>query len=233
MRENFQRRSFAMSENQIDFGIKAVSYSYEVHPFEPFIKEDTKVLIVGTCPPHRFCIDNAETQIARESGSLVEGKKSELFWFYGSSDNNLWKEINKISKKKLNTIEEIQNWCVCNRLGFMDLFHTVQRYKGLASDTYISPIKVRSLTQYLLKYTEIEHIFFTSEWAMNIAKKEYLEENFTWLKRESMKTDGVFEFQNGRKDVNFYHLSSPSPNNTSNTRKGWDFLKSCIDKNNS
>lgn len=218
-----------MSENKIEFGVKPVSYSYEVHPFEPFIDKETKVLIVGTCPPHRFCLDNAETQIARESGSLIQGVKTELFWFYGSSDNNMWKKMSELFGVNLSNRDEIEDWCRGKRVGFMDLFHTIQRYKGLASDTYVTPIKVRSLTQYLTKYTQIKYVFFTSQLVMNIAKKEYLEENFSWLGRNDMKTDGVFELQGGD-SVLFYHLSSPSPNNTESTEKGWGILFNLLSK---
>jgi hypothetical protein len=44
---------------KMDFIVNNI-VNVDTHPFEPFIKNDTKYLIVGTIPPHRFCINSLE-----------------------------------------------------------------------------------------------------------------------------------------------------------------------------
>ena len=66
----------------------------DTHPFEPFIKNDTKYLIVGTIPPHRFCIN-----------SLEDG---DVKWFYGSKDNSFWKIISSVFDVELNDLDSIE-----------------------------------------------------------------------------------------------------------------------------
>lgn len=52
------------------------------HPYQPFIKKDTKKLIVGTLPPPRFSV-----------GELL---KKDVNFCYGSYYNSLWLYIDRI-----------------------------------------------------------------------------------------------------------------------------------------
>jgi len=54
------------------------------HPYLPFIKNNTKKLIVGTLPPPRF-----------STGDLLE---KDVDFCYGSYYNSLWLFIDKIHK---------------------------------------------------------------------------------------------------------------------------------------
>ena len=60
---------------------------FHQHPYAPFIKKNTKKLIVGTLPPPRF-----------STGELLE---KDVDFCYGSYYNSLWSFIDKIHNLNL------------------------------------------------------------------------------------------------------------------------------------
>ena len=68
------------------------------HPYPPFIKKDTKKLIVGTLPPPRF-----------STGDLLE---EDVDFCYGSYYNSLWLYIDKIHNLNLrfDNSQEAERW---------------------------------------------------------------------------------------------------------------------------
>ena len=55
---------------------------HHFHPYEPFIQNNTKKIIVGTLPPPRFC--------------TKEYKPNDVDFCYGSQDGLLWKSLDVI-----------------------------------------------------------------------------------------------------------------------------------------
>jgi len=55
---------------------------FHYHPYKPFLNIDTKIIIMGTLPPPRFC--------------TKELKNGDVDSCYGSKDNLLWKIFDKI-----------------------------------------------------------------------------------------------------------------------------------------
>jgi G:T/U-mismatch repair DNA glycosylase len=123
------------------------------HPYQPFIKNDTKKLIVGTLPPPRFA-----------TGELLE---KDVNFCYGSYYNSLWLFIDKIHNLNLRydnsqeAIEERKRFLIENKIGVCDIVESAEREKIDASDLGMQNIKLRDVVGYLKEYPSIETILFT------------------------------------------------------------------------
>ena len=223
MRENFQRRSFAMSEVTMR-EIKYVDYEVETHPFEPFIDEKTRVLIVGTFPPRRFAVNDLD--------------QKDVNWFYGSKDNAFWDLLGEVLGQEFSKdVIARKEQCEKLEIGFVDLFYKVERYdRDWSTDDAIHPLKIRSLSYIIENNPQIKGILFTSTLTEKIAKKEYLKENRQKLLDEKKPTSyvggGIFcRFQGTKEPVKILTLPSPSPMNTDDfksKKKKWQEIFSEI-----
>ena len=171
----------------------------DTHPFEPFINSETKFLIVGTIPPHRFCIKK-----------LING---DIDWFYGSKDNSFWEIISSVFDTKiecLNTVEKRQEFSFNNNIGFIDLFHQIYRYKKSSSDSDIIPISFKDIFKYIEKNKNINSILFTSEYVEKLSTTLFSENSRCFVNRCS-KIPNKFDYIcfHGR-NIKWIKLKSPS-----------------------
>lgn len=126
---------------------------FHKHPYEPFIQNDTKKLIVGTLPPPRF-----------STGALLE---KDVDFCYGSYYNSLWLFIDKIHNLNLRydnsqeAIEERKQFLIKNKIGVCDIVESAEREKIDASDLGMQNIKLRDVVSYIKQYPSIETILFT------------------------------------------------------------------------
>lgn len=123
------------------------------HPYKPFIKEDTKKLIVGTLPPPRF-----------STGQLLE---KDVDFCYGSYYNSLWLFIDKIHNLNLRydnsveAIEERKQFLIQHKIGVCDIVASCERDKIDASDLGMKNIKLRNVISYLQENSSIDTLLFT------------------------------------------------------------------------
>jgi G:T/U-mismatch repair DNA glycosylase len=123
------------------------------HPYQPFIKNDTTKLIVGTLPPPRFSM-----------GELLE---KDVDFCYGSYYNSLWLFIDKIHDLKLRfdnskeAINQRQEFLINHKIGVCDIVESCEREKIDASDLGMQNIKLRNLVGYLKQYPNIDTLLFT------------------------------------------------------------------------
>lgn len=123
------------------------------HPYLPFIKNDTKKLIVGTLPPPRFT-----------TGDLLE---KDVNFCYGSYYNSLWLYIDRIYGLNLRydnsqeAIDERKTFLIKHRIGVCDIVESAEREKIDASDLGMQNIKLRDVIGYLKQYPSIETLLFT------------------------------------------------------------------------
>ena len=123
------------------------------HPYQPFIKKDTKKLIVGTLPPPRF-----------STGDLLE---KDVNFCYGSYYNSLWLFIDKIHNLNLRydnskeAIDQRKQFLIEHKIGVCDIVESAEREKIDASDIGMQNIKLRDVVGYLKQYPNIETILFT------------------------------------------------------------------------
>lgn len=122
------------------------------HPYEPFIQEDTKKLIVGTLPPPRFT-----------TGDLLE---KDVNFCYGSYYNSLWLFIDEIHQLGLRydnsqeAIDQRKHFLIKNQIGVCDIVESAEREKIDASDLGMQNIKLRNVISYLKQFPSIETILF-------------------------------------------------------------------------
>ena len=123
------------------------------HPYQPFIKEDTTKLIVGTLPPPRF-----------STGELLE---KDVDFCYGSYYNSLWLFIDKINNLNLRydnsneAIEERKQFLIKHKIGVCDIVESCEREKIDASDLGMQNIILRDLIGYLRNYPNVNTLLFT------------------------------------------------------------------------
>jgi len=123
------------------------------HPYEPFIKSDTRKLIVGTLPPPRF-----------STGNLLE---KDVDFCYGSYYNSLWLFIDAIHglnlryDNSLEAIEERKAFLIANKIGVCDIVGSCEREKVDASDLGMTNIELRDVVGYLKQYPRIDTLLFT------------------------------------------------------------------------
>ena len=126
---------------------------FHLHPYKPFIFEDTEKLIVGTLPPPRF-----------STGELI---KQDVDFCYGSYYNSLWLYLNMIHHLDLefeNTnkaIEQRKNFLRKHKIGVCDIVDSCTRVKIDASDLGMQNIQLRNLIGYLNKYPKVHTLLFT------------------------------------------------------------------------
>jgi G:T/U-mismatch repair DNA glycosylase len=123
-----------------------------IHPYQPFIKKDTKKLIVGTLPPPRFT-----------TGNLLE---KDVDFCYGSYYNSLWLFIDRIHNLNLvynnsqEAIKQRQDFLITNKIGVCDIVGSCEREKVDASDLGMQNCKLRDIVGYLKQYPSIETLIF-------------------------------------------------------------------------
>ena len=123
-----------------------------IHPYKPFIQNETKRLIVGTLPPPRFSI-----------GRLLD---KDVNFCYGSYYNSLWLFIDKMYNLDLrydNSVEAINQrkmFLIKHQIGVCDIVESAEREKIDASDLGMKNIKLRNLIQYLKNFPNVENLLF-------------------------------------------------------------------------
>lgn len=126
---------------------------HHVHPYPPYIPEDTTKLIVGTLPPPRFT-----------TGELKEG---DVDFCYGSRDGQLWLILEKIFDldfKFETTAEAIfqrEEFLKQQGIGICDIVASAKRAKIDASDIGMAEVKLRDLVSILEKKPKIDTLLFT------------------------------------------------------------------------
>ncbi len=125
---------------------------FHKHPYQPFIKKDTKKLIVGTLPPPRFSL-----------GALLD---KDVNFCYGSCYNSLWLYIDKIHNLNLRydnsqeAIDERKLFLIKHKIGVCDIVASAERKAIDASDLGMQNIKLRDIVKCLKQFPNIETLIF-------------------------------------------------------------------------
>ena len=160
-----------------------------IHPYKPFIKSDTKKLIVGTLPPPRFT-----------TGHLL---KKDVNFCYGSYYNSLWLFIDKIYNLNLRydnskeAINERKTFLIQNKIGVCDIVESCEREKIDASDIGMINIKLRDIVGYLKQNPSIETILFIGGNSKNGPEyffRKHLRDYNLKLELVSKETPKIHEF---------------------------------------
>lgn len=192
------------------------------HPYDPFIPENAKKLIVGTLPPPRFSI-----------GILKNG---DVDFCYGSIDGQLWKILDTIFGLNLkfeNTnfaIKQRKQFLIRRKIGICDIVDSCKRLKIDASDLGMNDVVLRELLSYLNKFQQINTLLLTGGNSKNgpeyhlrrLLKKENIP--FTPI---SLETPKIHEFQLNQRQIKVVSLTAPSgaANRAIGSNPDYKFLK--------
>ena len=175
------------------------------HPYPPFIKEDTKKLIIGTLPPPRF-----------STGELLE---KDVDFCYGSYYNSLWLYIDKIHDLKLRydnsleAIEERKQFLIKHKIGICDIVESAHREKIDASDLGMTNIKLRDIIGYLKQYPNIDSLLFTGGNSKNGPEyffRRHIRDYKITLKAVSNEVPRIHSFQLENRKIKTVSLTSAS-----------------------
>ncbi|HPE83239.1 MAG TPA: uracil-DNA glycosylase family protein [Aequorivita sp.] len=180
---------------------------HHIHPYPPFIPENTTKLIVGTLPPPRFT-----------TGELKEG---DVDFCYGSRDGLLWPILDKIFGLDLKfettaeAIEQREHFLIKRGIGICDMVASARREKIDASDIGMLEVELRDLVAVLQQNPKIDTLLFTGGNSKNgpeyFFRRKLKEYNLS-LKLVSNKAPRIHTFQlpeNGR-TVKTVSLIAPS-----------------------
>lgn len=122
------------------------------HPYEPFIPEGTKKLIVGTLPPPRF--------------TTRERIPGDVDFCYGSRDGQLWHIISKlfdvplIFEDTIFAVEQRKELLTRYNIGICDIVASARRDKIDASDIGMQAIQLRPILDYIRMHKSIVRLLF-------------------------------------------------------------------------
>ncbi|BCD60157.1 MULTISPECIES: DNA-deoxyinosine glycosylase [unclassified Nitratiruptor] len=123
----------------------------EIHPFEPFIDNESKVLILGSFPSF---------------ASFENG------FYYGHLQNQFWKIIAAVFKQKVpDTLEEKKEFLKRHHIALWDMVKGCKRENSL--DSSLSSIEVNDIEKILETYPNIQAIFFTGRKSQQLFEKHF------------------------------------------------------------
>jgi G:T/U-mismatch repair DNA glycosylase len=123
------------------------------HPYEVFIPQNAKALIVGTLPPPRFC--------------TKDFKQNDVDFCYGSEDGLLWKIFDAIYhldleyQPSVEAIKQRKTFLQEKKIGICDIVASCQRQKIDASDLGMQNIVLRDIIKYLKQNPTLDTLLFT------------------------------------------------------------------------
>lgn len=130
----------------------------ETHPWEPFIPDGAKVLIMGTFPPQpkRWCMDfyypNRTNDFWKICGLLFLGNTEALY----DKDQKCFRK------------EEIRALMTKHHIALNDTARTVRRLKGNASDKFLDIVEPVPLYELLARMPECHAVATTGEKAATV-----------------------------------------------------------------
>jgi len=132
-----------------------------IHPFEPVVFKDSKILILGTFP------------------SI---KSFENEFYYSHPRNQFWDILSIIfNDKKPQSIEERINFLKKHKIALWDSICECKRKNGNSRDDNLEIINPCNIENLLKKYPNIKKIAVTSRTAEKIIKKHYKNSKFPIL----------------------------------------------------
>ena len=126
---------------------------HHVHPYPPYILEDSTRLIVGTLPPPRFTTGQLNDQ--------------DVDFCYGSSNGMLWKiwdrlyALNLVYENTAHAIEQRKAFLKREKIGICDIVGAAYRDKIDASDLGMQQPELRDLLGILEHHPKVDTLIFT------------------------------------------------------------------------
>lgn len=133
-------------------------FEIETHPFEPFIPEGAKILMLGTFPP--------------------KPEKWSMEFYYPNKINDMWRIVGLIffdnplyfwdNSNRSFKLQEIKNFLTENKIALYDTGREVIRHKDNASDKHLEIVKPIDLFNMLDNSPDITSVVTTGEKATSV-----------------------------------------------------------------
>ena len=121
----------------------------ELHPFEPFIDNDSQVLILGSFPSFA---------------------SKDVGFYYGHPQNQFWKILSTLFKEpEPKTVQKKKEFLKRHRIALWDMVDSCMRTNSL--DSSLKDIQVNDIKALIQKYPNIEAIFTTGRKAEALYKR--------------------------------------------------------------
>lgn len=143
-------------------------------PYDPFVPDGARVMVLGSTPPGRFCVDGLkplnEKDVDYYYGSRDRGYN--LFWevMFRVLDPSGLPELDQIrnltSARELRTPLQrsfLQAWLTTQGLGIMDILERFERRDGSGADAKLRPLEFARLLDVLDAHPAVEAICCTSQ----------------------------------------------------------------------
>jgi len=132
----------------------------ETHPFNAFIPENAKIIILGTFP----------------GKDITHKLLSEDDWFYGTKRNQFWKIISGVYEMELINKTDKQKLLGTHGIAIADVFLKIKRKGNNNTDTNLEVIEYNDKElKLVLQNQNIEKIYFTSKFVEKTFKKLFPE----------------------------------------------------------
>ncbi|MFM2376813.1 MAG: hypothetical protein RLZZ165_1910 [Bacteroidota bacterium] len=123
----------------------------ERHPFEPFLPENAKMLILGSFP-------------GKEQTQTIQTERD---WYYGSQRNQFWRILSLVYDTPLNDRTDKQSLFAEKGIAVADIFQAVRRKSGSNADENLEVVADnRELLSAFLSRSKIGSILCTSLFVM-------------------------------------------------------------------
>lgn len=185
----------------------------ENHPFEPFVPENAKILMLGTFPP--------------------KSDKWSMNFFYPNWINDMWRIMGivfyddaqhfVIANKKAFDLEMIKQFLCQTGIALFDTAQRVRRLKDNASDKFLDIVERVDLAGILSEHPSISAVITTGEKAATVVSE------ITGSELPKMGECCTVEF--GGKMLTHYRMPSSSRAYPMNICKKADFYRSMLAKN--
>ncbi len=121
------------------------------HPFEPFVDQNSTILILGTFPSLKSFEEN---------------------FYYAHPQNRFWRLLAGVYNEATpQTIEEKKRLLQKHRIALWDVIGSCERENSL--DSNLKNIEPNDIEALLRKYPNIKKIYFTSKSAQKLYKKHF------------------------------------------------------------
>jgi len=175
------------------------------HPYTPFIPPGATRLLIGSIPPARFCIEDAQLH------------SSDVDFYYGSKDNAFWNLLEEVFEEKLDrsttqeAITQRKALLVKHGIGITDMIAACTRTNQSASDEDLKDLELKDLNQLLIDHPSIHTLIYTSEFVKKQVNKQLKGKHL--IDRTNRKKQTILI--NG-KEYQVRILYSPSPSGLRN-----------------
>ncbi len=177
-------------------------YEVEEHPFESYVPDNAKFLIIGTFPTNKI--------------------NFRFDFFYSSKDNSFWNILEKIFNQKFQhnsgdkAVEERKVFLKSMGIGISDMHEKCYRKNGYSTDESLFPIILKDIFAILDNYPSIKRIVLTSRTevfgALGLLKTYFLQKGLKLedpYKRKDKVLEGSFIYN--KRKIEILVPYSPSP----------------------